>query len=65
MGAFLMGVREKSRVFRGVLMVKSWWIRGELRWVERLIYLGKNLPLFLTLFLGIRPSRWRRIRLNG
>jgi hypothetical protein len=52
MGAFLMGVGKKSRVCCGVLMVKSWWLCGELWWVERLFFRRENLPLFPTLFFG-------------
>jgi hypothetical protein len=53
-----MGVGEKSRVFCGVLMVKSWWICGELRWVERLFFRSEDSSLFAALFLGypVGPS---------
>jgi hypothetical protein len=41
---------EQPRVFGGVLLVKSWWMCGELWSVERLFSRGENLPHFSTLF---------------
>jgi len=49
---FFNGVAEKARIFCGVLMVKSWWICGELRSVELLFFRGENLPHFAILFLA-------------
>ena len=49
-GRFFDEGRGKTARFGGVLMVKSWWMCGELWSVERLFSRGENLPHFSTLF---------------
>jgi hypothetical protein len=49
---FCWGFWEKLRAERGFLMVKLWWLRGELWCVDGRILGGRNFPLFRDLFLG-------------
>jgi hypothetical protein len=51
-GRFLMGFWKKWGVRRGFLMVKPWWMCGEL-WSERWCFFRtKNMPHFGNIFLG-------------
>jgi hypothetical protein len=44
--AFLRGFWEKCVFCDGVLMVESWWIRGETWWICGAFSATKNTPLF-------------------
>jgi hypothetical protein len=49
---FCWGFSRKRRVQRGFLMVRLWWMRGELWCIGGRILGVKNFPLFRDLFLG-------------